>query len=81
MAIEMTAHADVQAGAGAPPGLLGQLQGDRVERDDIVRCDGALLDVTEDLVEIDVPHGAQTPGLDRAPQSTFAAPRHSVSHT
>jgi hypothetical protein len=56
LAIEMAAHAHPQASAGAPAGLLSDLQRHGVERDDVILPDGTLFGVAEDLVEIDVAH-------------------------
>ena len=44
------------AGAGAAAGLLGDLRGTAVEDHDVVLADGALLFVTEDVLEV---HGAE----------------------
>src|SRR6266508_2158305 len=60
--IEMAAYAHPQARAGPPPGLFGELKGYCVERDDVVLPDGALFEVAEDLVHIDVSHGDEGRG-------------------
>ena len=54
-AIEMPADGHAQPRAGAPAGLLGELQGDAVEDDDIVEADGALFLTAEDRLQIDGP--------------------------
>jgi hypothetical protein len=48
----MPANGDAEAGAGAAPGLFGDLQGEAVEDHDVVLADGALLFVTEDVLEV-----------------------------
>jgi hypothetical protein len=49
--IEVGADGDAEAGAGAAPGLLGELQGDVIEGDDVIERDGAVFLVAEDEVE------------------------------
>src|SRR5437660_5797961 len=39
MAVEVTPHEDAQAGAGAPPGLLGDLPRHAIGRHDVVELD------------------------------------------
>jgi hypothetical protein len=56
-AIEVPADGHAEARAGAPAGLLGELQGDALEDDDIVEADGALFLMAEDQVQIDGPQG------------------------
>src|SRR5262245_28769977 len=52
-AVEMTTDQDAQARATAAAGLLGELQDDAIERDGVIARDGALVLVTEDLLEVD----------------------------
>jgi hypothetical protein len=52
--VEGAPHEHLEAGAGAPAGLLGQWQDDAVERDRIVPAHHARLFVTEDLVQIEI---------------------------
>src|SRR5262245_29222919 len=62
LAVEVAADTDAEAGAGATPGLLGELQGHRVKDDDVVLAHGAVVRLAEDLVEIDVPDGDEGGG-------------------
>src|SRR5881409_3734452 len=55
MAVEVTPHEDAQAGAGAPPGLLGDLPRHAIGRHDVVAADDALVLHAEDLIELDAP--------------------------
>jgi hypothetical protein len=50
--MDIPAHGDAQASAGAPARLLGQLHGDLLEGDHIVLADGARLLRAEDAVKI-----------------------------
>lgn len=52
-AIEVAAHEDPESGTSPAAGLLGELQGYGLERDDVVGPDGSLLLVAEEGVEID----------------------------
>jgi hypothetical protein len=49
----MPTHHDVQAGAGRPAGLFGELQARAVEGDGVVLPDHAGLLFTPDLLEVD----------------------------
>ena len=51
-AAELAPHQDPQAGAAPPPRLLGELQGDALEGDDIVPADEALGVLGEALIEV-----------------------------
>src|SRR5436190_2031269 len=62
MAVQVPADEDTEAGARAPAGLLGDLQGDAVGRDDIVAADHAFLLDAEDLVEVDAGDGHEGGG-------------------
>src|SRR5438034_968206 len=55
VAVEVTPHEDAQAGAGAPPGLLGDLPRHAIGRHDVVAADDALVLHAEDLIELDAP--------------------------
>src|SRR5918993_1112442 len=57
MAVEVTTHDDAQAGTGAAPRLLGDLQRDTVGGDDVIATDHAFIFETEDLIEIDPAEG------------------------
>jgi hypothetical protein len=57
LAVHVAPHGHAQSGAGAPARLLAQLQGDVIEDHDIVPSDGALLEVTDDRVELDPVQG------------------------
>src|SRR6185503_1851212 len=52
-AVEMAADEHPQARAGAPAGLLGELEAEALEGDGVIEGDGALLLVAEDGREID----------------------------
>ena len=52
-AIEVAADGDAEPRAGAAAGLLGELQGDALEDDDIVEADGALFLMAQDEIQID----------------------------
>ena len=54
-AIEVAADGHAEPRAGAPAGLLGELQGDALEDDDIVEADGALFLLAQDESQIDGP--------------------------
>src|SRR5207249_6350523 len=56
-AVEVPAHEDPQAGTGAPPGLLGDLQRHAVGRHDVIAADHAFVLHAEDLLEIHAPEG------------------------
>lgn len=63
LAREVVAHQDVRPGAGAPPRLLGQLQGEVIDADDIVVAHHALGFVREELLEVHrVPEGDEGDG-------------------
>ena len=49
----MAPHRDAQAGAAAAPGLLGELQGDVLEHNDIVPPDEPLLVFRQQGVQVD----------------------------
>src|SRR5256712_11276050 len=68
MAVEVAAHEDAQTGAGAAPGLLGDLQRHAVGRHDIVAADHAVGLDAEDLIEIYAPERHEGRGsLRRGP--------------
>src|SRR5256712_7368350 len=68
MAVEVAAHEDAQTGAGAAPGLLGDLQRHAVGRHDIVAADHAVGLDAEDLIEIYAPERHEGRGsLRRCP--------------
>ena len=50
---EVAAHPDAEPGAAAPPGLLGQLQGQALEAHDIVPADDPLVLLGQDVIEVD----------------------------
>lgn len=50
--VNVAAHGDAQPGAGPPARLLGHLQRQVGQGDDVVLADGPLLELAEDRVEI-----------------------------
>lgn len=66
--VEVAADDDVQAGAGGPAGLLGELQAPAVDNDGVVRGDDTLLFHAQDLIEIDIAEGDEGRGwIGRGP--------------
>jgi len=65
-AIQMPPHEHLEAGAGAAPGLLRELEHDALERHRVVWGDHPRVLVAEDLVEIEIaephPRGIGVPG-------------------
>ena len=55
--MDIPAHGDAEARAGAPARLLGQLQGDLIEGHHIVLADGPRILLAQDAVELDAVQG------------------------
>src|SRR5262249_61682931 len=62
VAAQMAPDHDAQPGAGPPAGLLGELQGDPVGRDDVVAAHHPLLLDAQDLVEVGCAEGNEGGG-------------------
>src|SRR5438552_16285468 len=55
MAVEVTPHEDAQAGAGAPPGLLGDLPRHAIGRHGVVAADAARVLRAEGVIALVAP--------------------------
>ena len=62
LAVEMTAHEDVQSGTGAAADLLGQLHDDAIPGHGVIARDHALVLMTEDLLEVNGAEGHEGRG-------------------
>ena len=60
--VDIPAHGDAEAGAGAPARLLGQLERDLLEGDHIVLADRARFLLAQDAVEVYVMQGDERGG-------------------